>query len=80
LSKKGVKWRRKLGKANRDCQSTYLAMNGVTIHGAVCCSNKVGLKVRLHSGFNTFLTAMNLPRASGFLGIKPLSTNKERHT
>jgi hypothetical protein len=23
-------------------------------------------------GFNTFLTAINLPRVSGFLGIKPL--------
>jgi hypothetical protein len=23
-------------------------------------------------GFNTFLTALKLPRASGFLGIKPL--------
>jgi predicted nucleic acid-binding protein len=31
-----------------------------------------------HSGLNTFLTALKLPRSSGFLGIQPLSTNKLR--
>jgi hypothetical protein len=31
----------------------------------------------LLAGFNTFLTAPRLPRASGLLGIKPLRTNKK---